>query len=94
MTIGGLTMNAGGTLDFELGDPARDHIVATNNGNVSLGGTLNVSLFGGFVPSPGQTFGIFEGAIGSLTGVFDRRQFADRQRSHAGADAICRHSDA
>ncbi|MCI0332194.1 MAG: autotransporter-associated beta strand repeat-containing protein [Planctomycetes bacterium] len=70
MTVGGLAMTPGGTLDFELGDPARDHIAITNNGNLSLAGTLNLSLIGGFTPTLGQTFTLFEGAIGSVTGGF------------------------
>ncbi len=39
-------------------------------GNVSLSGTLNVSLIGGFVPSAGQTFNIMS-AAGGITGKFD-----------------------
>jgi autotransporter-associated beta strand protein len=71
LTIGGLTMNAGATLNFELGDPLRDHIVITGNGNVALAGLLNVSFIAGFIPTPGQSFPLFEGAIGASTGAFD-----------------------
>ena len=71
ITLGGLAMNPGGTLNFELGDPLRDHIVLTGNGNVSLAGLLNVSFIGGYIPTPGQSFPLFEGAIGSITGEFD-----------------------
>ena len=71
ITIGGLTMMSGSTLEFELGDVARDRIVVTNNGNVSLAGTLAISLLDGFTPTLGQSFSLFEGAIGSITGAFD-----------------------
>ncbi len=71
MTIGGLTMNAGSTLNFELGASDRDHIVLTGDGNVVLDGILNLSLLDGFMPTPGQSFALFEGAVGSITGAFD-----------------------
>jgi autotransporter-associated beta strand protein len=71
MTIGGLTMNPGGILNFELGASDRDHIVLTGGGNIVLDGILNISFFGGFTPTLGQSFALFEGAIGSVTGAFD-----------------------
>jgi hypothetical protein len=37
---------------------------------VSIGGTLNVSLVGGFTPTLGQSFSLFEGSIGSIAGAF------------------------
>jgi autotransporter-associated beta strand protein len=70
ITVGGLVMTPDGTLDFELGDPTRDHIVISNNGNLSLAGTLNLSLIGGFTPALGQTFSLFEGSIGTISGTF------------------------
>ena len=42
----------------------------TNNGNVTLGGVLNLSLLDGFNPPLGQVIPLFEGAIGSITGQF------------------------
>jgi autotransporter-associated beta strand protein len=71
LTVGGLTMAPGGALYFELGSPASDRIVLTGNGNVTLDGTLNIALLDGFTPTLGQTFPLFEGAIGSVTGAFD-----------------------
>jgi autotransporter-associated beta strand protein len=71
MTVGGVTMSPGSTLNFELGASDRDHIILTGGGNVALDGILNISLFGGFTPTIGQTFSLFEGAIGSVTGAFD-----------------------
>ncbi|HEY3393503.1 MAG TPA: autotransporter-associated beta strand repeat-containing protein [Lacipirellulaceae bacterium] len=70
-TIGGLTMMSGGILEFEIGDPLRDRIVVTNNGNITLDGILKLSLLDGFMPTLGQSFALFEGAIGSITGAFD-----------------------
>lgn len=70
-TVGGLTMAPGGILKFELGGPAYDHIVLTNNGNVLLDGILDISFLPGFIPTLGQSFPMFEGSIGSIIGAFD-----------------------
>ena len=71
ITVGGLTMRPGSTLEFEIGQTARDRILVTGNGNVSLAGTLNILPLDGFTPTLGQSFPLFEGAIGSITGSFD-----------------------
>jgi autotransporter-associated beta strand protein len=71
LTIGGLAMLPGSTLNFEIGNPQRDHVVISGGGAVSLSGTLNVSLLDGFTPTLGQSFPLFEGAIGSITGTFN-----------------------
>ena len=60
---------SGSTLEYELG-AIRDHIVVTNSGSVMLGGLLDLSILSGFDPSIGQTFSLFEGSIGSITGAF------------------------
>ncbi len=69
MTMGGLHLMNGSTLTYELG-ALRDRIVVTNNGSITLGGVLDLSILAGFNPLPGQTFELFEGAIGSITGTF------------------------
>jgi hypothetical protein len=69
ITVGGLNLMAGSFLQYELGAP-RDRIVVTNNGNVTLAGLLNLSILSGFNPAAGETFELFEGAIGSITGAF------------------------
>ena len=69
ITVGGLNLMSGSKLKYELG-AARDHILVTNNGNVTLGGTLDLAILTGFDPQPGQTFDLFEGAIGSVMGLF------------------------
>jgi autotransporter-associated beta strand protein len=71
ISVDGLTMSPGSALNFELGSPTRDHIILTNNGDVSLAGTLNISLLDGFTPTLGQSFPLVEGAVGSISGVFD-----------------------
>ncbi|MFN0129086.1 MAG: autotransporter-associated beta strand repeat-containing protein [Verrucomicrobiales bacterium] len=71
IAVGGLTLTSGGALHFELGDAARDHIRLTDNGNIALAGTLNLSLVDGFTPTLGQSFPLFEGSIGTITGSFD-----------------------
>ena len=70
LTLHNLTLAGGSTLNYELGDPLRDLIVVTGGGNVSLAGTLNIALLPGFTPSLGQSFALFEGAIGAITGAF------------------------
>ncbi len=74
ITIGGLTMMPGGTLNVELGNPTSDHIVVTGGGSASLAGTLNVTLLGGFTPSLGSQFDLFtfashSGDFTSYTGL-------------------------
>ncbi len=71
LTVGGLNLMSGSTLQYELGaGNTRDRIVVTNNGSVVLGGLLDLSILPGFDPSIGQTFSLFEGSIGSITGTF------------------------
>jgi autotransporter-associated beta strand protein len=69
LTVSGLTLMSGATLEYEFG-ATRDHIVVTNNGNVTLGGMLDITLLGDFNPAAGETFPLFEGAIASITGAF------------------------
>jgi autotransporter-associated beta strand protein len=62
----------GGVLEIELGGLARgmqfDSLAVS--GNITLGGTLQVSLAGGFVPQPNQSFMILDWA-GERVGAFD-----------------------
>jgi autotransporter-associated beta strand protein len=67
ITVGGLKLMPGSKLGFELG-ATRDHIIV--NGNVTLGGTLELSLLSGFVPELNATFPLFEGAVGTISGTF------------------------
>lgn len=67
ITVGGLDLFPGGVLDFEIGG-TRDHILV--NGDVSLAGVLNISLLDDFVPTLGQSFALFEGNVGSISGAF------------------------
>jgi autotransporter-associated beta strand protein len=70
ITVGGLQMAPDSALEYELGTQ-RDRIVVTNNGNIALDGTLDVALLNGFEPALNQSFALFEGAVGSITGTFD-----------------------
>lgn len=64
---GSYFQNAGGRLKIELGSPIDfDRLAVT--GNVTLGGTLEISLVNGFTPSVNQTFDILSG--GSFAGAF------------------------
>lgn len=69
ISVGGLNLMSGSTLKYELG-AIRDHIVVTGNANILLGGALDLSILAGFDPAPGQTFALFEGAVGSIIGTF------------------------
>ena len=56
---GNYTQGAAGTMDIQIAGtnpatPDFDQLFVT--GNVTLGGTLNVTLLNGFQPTPGQTF--------------------------------------
>lgn len=69
ITVAGLNLLSGSTLQYEFG-LTRDHIVVTNSGSVVLGGLLDLSILNGFDPPIGQSFSLFEGSIGSITGAF------------------------
>lgn len=63
--------NTNGALNIEInatGTGGTDYDLLTSTGPVLLGGTLNVSLLGGFVPSIGNTFTILSAT--SVTGNF------------------------
>jgi len=70
MINGDYTQQAGGTLKIELGGLAQgteyDFLKVT--GALSLGGTLEVVLYGGFNPQYGNTFDLLD--WGSLSGTF------------------------
>lgn len=70
LTVGSITFNAGSTFRVELGGltPGTQHDVLNVTGAASLNGTLDVSLFGAYVPNVGDTFTIL--TAGSRTGTF------------------------
>ncbi len=68
ITVGGLTLQNGAFFDFEIGPTATDRVDV--NGDLTLGGTLVLSLLDGYIPSLGQSFAIFGGAISSISGTF------------------------
>ncbi|MEX2169585.1 MAG: autotransporter-associated beta strand repeat-containing protein [Pirellulales bacterium] len=64
---GNYTQNAGGTLKIEIESPdGFDRLAVT--GNMALGGTLEISLIDGFMPTADQSFDIL--SWGSLAGAF------------------------
>jgi hypothetical protein len=72
---GNYTQTSAGTLDIKLGGASSgqyDQLHVT--GNVSLAGTLNVSLVNGFMPTQGQTFQILT-YMGTLAGDFSTENF-------------------
>lgn len=67
MELGGTTPgNGAGFHDQAITDPLGVGL----SGNLSLGGTLNVALSGGFVPNKGNYFTLFQYS-GTQTGAFD-----------------------
>lgn len=78
-----LTLDAGSTYGFEVGGTAPgtgyDQIDVT--GAVSIAGNLDVSLYGGFVPTAGQTYVIInndaaDAVSGTFAGLAQGAQFA------------------
>ena len=69
---GDLNFTPTGILDLELGGYTQgsEYDLLSVSGDVSLDGLLQVSLFGGFTPTLGDTFTVLE-AGGNLTGSFD-----------------------
>ncbi|MEO1929879.1 MAG: hypothetical protein ABGX51_05870, partial [Gammaproteobacteria bacterium] len=68
---GSYTQGAGGTLQAELAGTTlagTDYDLLSVSGTASLGGTLDISLFGGFIGSVGDTFDIINAS--SITGDF------------------------
>ena len=68
ITIGGLTMMSGGTLNAELSASGSDHINITSGGSASLAGTLNIILLDGYTPPLGSQFNLF--SLASHSGDF------------------------
>jgi hypothetical protein len=77
LTVGSLGLNSGAAMNVALGGVARgaQYDALTSTGVVSLNGTLNVSLIGGFKPVTGNTFDILD--WGSLSGTFASVQLPD-----------------
>jgi hypothetical protein len=73
---GNYTQGALGTLAIEIAGPTpgtqHDQLVVT--GNATLGGTLRVSLPGGYVPAQGATHSVVE-AGGTISGTFSTTQY-------------------
>jgi T5SS/PEP-CTERM-associated repeat protein len=70
-TIAGDYTQSSGTLQIELASPSSfDKLVVS--GNLTLGGTLNVSLLDSYSPAAGATFDILD--WGTLTGTFSTLQ--------------------
>jgi hypothetical protein len=59
-------MTSGGVLDFELAQSTYDRILTS--GNMAFAGTLNVALLGGFMPTAGSIFNLFD--WGTTAGAF------------------------
>jgi hypothetical protein len=72
---GSYTQTSSGTLDIKLaGTSSGQYDRLTVTGNASLGGTLNVSLVGGFSPASGNSFQVLT-VLGTLTNDFGTKNF-------------------
>ena len=71
--IGNFTQGAGGVLNIELGGTTQGvtYDLLQVAGLANLGGTMNVSLFGGFTGSPGNVFDVI--TFGNAAGDFTAR---------------------
>ena len=69
---GNTTFGANSRLDMELGGTTEgsgyDHL--NIGGQLTIGGTLNVSLINGFHPAAGQSFDLLDFDVASLSGAF------------------------
>lgn len=70
VSLENFTIDSTATLAMELGGTTRggQYNALVSSGSVSLGGTLNVSLIGGFTPAVGNTFDILDWS--TLSGTF------------------------
>ncbi|MGB7347142.1 MAG: autotransporter-associated beta strand repeat-containing protein, partial [Pirellulaceae bacterium] len=74
---GDFDLQFGSTLEIEIGgttpgNTATDHDQVNVTGSVTLGGTLDVSLFNSFTPSSGNTFTIINNDLAdAVSGTFD-----------------------
>lgn len=57
-------------LKVELSGTGLSHDHITDTGSLTLGGTLNVSLLGGFIPGAGQSFDLLDFDPANTTGTF------------------------
>ena len=82
---GDLTMN-GGSVEIEVGgrDPGTGYDVLSVTGTARLGGTLDVTLIGSFVPMPRDEFEIL--TCGSRDGQFASASCLDGLAGFAGLD--------
>ena len=70
LAITGNFTGSSGTVAVDLGGlvPVTQYDQLTISGTATLGGTLNVGLFGGFTPTPGSSFDVL--TAGTRTGTF------------------------
>jgi hypothetical protein len=72
LTVNGNLTETGSTLDIRLGGTgagAFDVLNVTGNVNLGAGSILDVSLFGGFTPTNGETFTFLDFTTGGLTSL-------------------------
>jgi T5SS/PEP-CTERM-associated repeat protein len=70
---GNFTQSLDGLLKLEIGSTAADLLQVT--GNATLGGTLHLSLLGGFTPGYGATYDLLTAS--KLSGAFDTLELPD-----------------
>ncbi len=71
ISLGSLALAAGSSLLMEIGGttPGTTYDAVSSASNISLDGTLTISLTNGFTPAPGNTFNILT-AAGTVSGAF------------------------
>ena len=75
-TVGSIALSATSILNMELGGTGRgsQYDAIISSGNLSLGGTLRVSLTNGFAPTAGSSFDMLDFNPASLSGTFSSLQ--------------------
>jgi len=76
---GNFTQSLDGLLKLEIGSTAADLLQVT--GNAKLGGTLHLSLLGGFTPGYGTTYDLLTAS--KLSGAFDTLELPDLGPGHS-----------
>jgi T5SS/PEP-CTERM-associated repeat protein len=89
---GNYTQGAGGTLAMQIGGltPETQHDFAYVEGAASLGGLLDLSLTGGFLPAGDQIFAILESASG-VAGAFNNVANGERLATSDGIGSFLVH---
>lgn len=89
---GNYTQGMDAVLQIEIGgpQPGADHDVVNVSGTVTLGGTLQLAMLSGYVPSDSDTFNVLV-ATGNLTGMLSNVESGGRLETSDGIGSFLVH---